>query len=399
MPRFVRHRFREVHLIGIASGYAAVAIWLGWYGTSLGARLFGTVWAATSSGSAIAILSAVASGMIAFTGVVFSMAFIALQFGSTAYSPRIVAQLGRGKFLPHAIGVFTGTFMYALLAIRTVDMGETTGTTTTVLFTALAWLLASVAVLLLMLPALVRMTVNRVLAHLDEQARQAVARVYGPERETSVSAPGPRDESAVTAQPIRQVVWHTKRPKHLVGFDVRRLIAEATKVGGVVHIPYAIGAMIGTGDRLVLVRGAEAEIPEALLRRALWLELDRSTENDPAYGIQLLVDTAIRALSPAINDPGTAVDVLDRMRLVLRDLGLRDLDIGHLRDERGAVRVVFDAPTWDQLVTAALAEIDQYGRDSVPVQRRLARLVQRLVETLPPERHPALLSVVAPKAP
>ena len=149
----------------------------------------------------------------------------------------------------------------------------------------------------------------------------------------------------------------------------------------------------GVGDTLVedtlhlQIHGAEDKLPEEELMRAIHLSRQRTFEQDPKYPIQILVDVAIKALSPAINDPTTAVQAIDQIEDLLRRLGRCELDAGHAADAQGVVRLIFPMPTWEDYVTLAFDEIRQYGVTSVQVMRRLRAALAGLIKSLPsPER-------------
>ena len=123
-------------------------------------------------------------------------------------------------------------------------------------------------------------------------------------------------------------------------------------------------------------------MPEPPLTRALRLATSRTFEQDPKYAIRLLVDIAIRALSPAINDPTTAVQALDQIEDLLRRLGRAQLDAGYARDTTGAIRVTFPMPTWEDYLALSFDEIRQFGATSVQVVRRLRSALVGLGETV-----------------
>jgi uncharacterized membrane protein len=125
--------------------------------------------------------------------------------------------------------------------------------------------------------------------------------------------------------------------------------------------------------------------------RAIDLGIERTFQQDPKYPLRLLVDIAIKALSPAINDPTTAVQAVDQIEDLLRRLGRREVDAGHARDADGALRLIVPMPTWEDYLTLAFDEIRQYGGTSVQVMRRLRAALIGLTESLPsPERADAV---------
>jgi uncharacterized membrane protein len=117
---------------------------------------------------------------------------------------------------------------------------------------------------------------------------------------------------------------------------------------------------------------------------------DRTFEQDPKYAIRLLVDIAIKALSPAINDPTTAVQALDQIEDLLLRLGRRRLEIGAFRDPEGNLRLLIVFPTWEDFLRLAFDEIRFYGAGSVQVMRRMRAALSELIAILPEERHHAL---------
>jgi uncharacterized membrane protein len=144
----------------------------------------------------------------------------------------------------------------------------------------------------------------------------------------------------------------------------------------------AVGDTLVEGTLLLKVYGAKSQLPENTLVRAIRLARERSFEQDPKYPIRLLVDIAIRALSPAINDPTTAVQTIDQLEDLLRRLGQYDLDAGHASDANGVVRLFFPMPTWEDYLALAFDEIRQYGSTSVQVMRRLRSALVGLIELL-----------------
>ena len=126
------------------------------------------------------------------------------------------------------------------------------------------------------------------------------------------------------------------------------------------------------------------------MRRGIELGGERIFEQDPKYAIRLLVDIAIRALSPAVNDPTTAVQALDQIEDLLLRLGSSNLDAGEFLDEDGKLRLVVPFPTWEDFLLLAFDEIRSYGSSSVQVMRRMKALVSDLMASVPEERRAAL---------
>jgi uncharacterized membrane protein len=317
----------------------------------------------------IAFLGAVSSGMMAFTGIVFALLFILLQFGSATYSPHIVPLLTRGGTIRHAGGIFTGTFVFSLMALRGV--GALTGerTPALVVWTAFVWLLASVIMLVRLVDVFSKLEMSDVLELLSDMGHAEIERMYGGER--SRPAPAALEPELVTTQ----MIIHRGKPKYVTAFDVPTLVAIAKNADVRIRIDVAIGDSVCEGASLATVEGrGGGAVPEKELREAIRLDPDRTYEQGPKHAMRLLVDIAIRALSPAINDPTTAVHAIDKLEGLLRRLAGSDLDVGAVRDAAGELRVVYPAPTWEELVDLCVTEIQYYGAGAVQVERRLAAL-------------------------
>lgn len=380
------HWLREHATALTTIAYLAAALVLGASAGAVAVPLIDDVTSPIASGSAEAILSAIASGMMALTAILFSLLFVAIQVGGSWFSPRLVRVLGRTRFLGHALGVFAGTFVYALLAIRTIDLRTQPGINVSVILVAFLWLFGSIAVLLLLVLHLRRLDIAEVLSTLYDQTARAAVRVYAPmEPEASAG-----DHAPVSERPAGAIVRYAGRPQYLLGFDVDRLVCCATRAECVIHVPLAIGDPVVAGVPLAIVVPATGAVDEATVREALWLGPQRIIDNDPAYGIRLLVDVAIRALSPAVNDPTTAISVIDRLDGLLRVLAGLRLEDNRVRDASGTVRLVFDVCGWGDLVALALTEIAEYGRDSRQVRRRMASLMDDLEDVLPGPRRAAI---------
>jgi uncharacterized membrane protein len=182
--------------------------------------------------------------------------------------------------------------------------------------------------------------------------------------------------------PMTQTLTHSGEPGVIIGFDLAVLVNLAQNADAGVAIECGVGDALIEDAVLLRVYGPGRKLPERALTRAIHLGTSRSFEQDPKYAIRLLVDIAIRALSPPVNDPTTAVQALDQIEDLLRRLGRRQLDTGHARDSDGAIRVTFPVPTWQDYLALSFDEIRQFGANSVQVGRRLRAALVGLSETV-----------------
>jgi uncharacterized membrane protein len=138
------------------------------------------------------------------------------------------------------------------------------------------------------------------------------------------------------------------------------------------------------------VLGGEQLIAQKAWTKAFAMGGERTFEQDPKDAIPLMVDIAITALSPAINDPTTAVQALDEIQDLLLRLGSRRLEIGAVRHSQRALRLVIKYPTWEDFLSLAFDEIRFCGATSIQVMRRMKALLSDLIEALPEERREPL---------
>jgi uncharacterized membrane protein len=336
---------------------------------------------------AMAIYSAIASGMITLTGIVFSLTFVMVQFSATAYSPRLVLWIARDRTISHALGLFTATFLYAIAALTGVDRNGSGKVPFISAWSVIALLMASVGMFIALIHRIGLLQVNRILIFTGDQGRKAIQTLYEPAH----SAPGAEPAGRLRGLRKPQVLAHRGQPRTLQAIDTRGLVEMAKAANAVIEIEAAIGDTLMDGMPLLMVLGAPQAINERKLRNRILLGEQRAFEQDPKYAIRILVDIAIRALSPAINDPTTAVQALDQVEDLLLRLGrYASLEIGVIRSNDGEVRLVVPCPAWEDFLRLAFDEIMFYGAGSIQVMRRMNALIADLISLLPEKRNMAL---------
>jgi uncharacterized membrane protein len=175
----------------------------------------------------------------------------------------------------------------------------------------------------------------------------------------------------------------------LLGFFSPWLVPVARVHRATIVIVPAVGDFVEPGTPLFHVFGPE-RIRERTLLAGVRLGEARTVEQDPLFALRLLVDVAVRALSPAVNDPYTAVQSLDRIAQLLAALGDRNLGEGWRADSGGTVRLWYATPDWSDYTLLAFSEIRAFGARIMPVARRLRAVLLDLHAALPPGRRTAL---------
>jgi uncharacterized membrane protein len=349
-------------------------------------RYFGMIASPINSAAAIGIYSAVASGMITLTAVVFSLTFLIVQFSSTAYSPRLVLWMARDPFLSHALGVFVGTFIYALTALAWIDRNDSTSVPFVTFLCAVGWLLASVGMFIALVQRVGALQIGVTLQFINQTGRKVIAEMYPkPWRKAAVS-----EHVDFGNRAPDQVLMYSAAPQAIQSIDIAQLVNFAENSSGNIQLLVSVGDSVSKSTPLLAIYNSLLPVDIHQLENAFTLGNERTFEQDPKYAIRLLVDIAIKALSPAINDPTTAVQALDQIEDLLVNLGERDLDYGEFRDERGVVRVVMPYATWEDFLRLAIDEILMYGATSVQVMRRMKAVTSKLLLSLPTERRDAI---------
>ena len=340
---------------------------------------------------AIAVFSSIAQGMLALTAIVFSLAFVMVQFSSTAYSPRLILWLSRDPIIWHSMGLFTATFLYSLVALFWVDRWGDGRVPFVSGLLVLLLLIASIMVISLLVQRLALLQVAGVMRFIGEKGRHLIMEIYPPlTAEVEKREIPTQQEPAISNLPLTQKVVHTGEPMAIAAYNVEALVNLAKQAEGLIIMPFAVGDVVVEGEALLTVHGSRLILSQLGLRAAVHLEHQRTFDQDPKYAIRLLVDIAIKALSPAVNDSTTAVQALNQIEDLLRRLGARDLEVGQVRDETGVLRLAFPTPTWEDFLMLAFDEIRFYGTSSLQVMRRLRTSLYDIADALPPQRQKAI---------
>lgn len=329
------------------------------------------------------IYSAISSGVMAFTGVVFSLVFVMVQFSAIAYSPRLVSWIVRDRVLWNSLGVFTATFIYSLSALAWLDRNRTGNVPLFSGWLVIVLMLASVVMLVALIDRISLFQIQRMLTLTGDFGRGAIETLY-PALNVQIAIATAEE---LDQYPITQTVFHRGRPRAIQGVNEPALFKQASTAGGIVELISVPGDFVVEGTPLLRVYGNSQSLDEKALRGSFQMGEERTFEQDPQYAIRLLVDIAIRALSPAVNDPYTAVQALDQIEDLLRRLGSRRLETGAIRDAQGKLRLAVPRPSWEDFLNLAFEEIRLYGATSVQVMRRMNLLIASLISALPRERH------------
>jgi uncharacterized membrane protein len=326
-----------------------------------------------------AVLSAIITSMISFTGLVFSITIVVLQLSSSQFSPRILRTFLEDRRNQAALGVFVATFVYALVVLRGVrGTAETAPFVPQVAVTvAFGFVLASVVVFLLYIHHIAQsIRVATILSRIGDETRDALENLHPRER--------PQPPAPLAATGPGRIVTATRGG--VVRFvDGEALAVLAGRTGSGVRLLRQAGEFVPTGGPLARVTGEDPP-PDDDVRSAVVLGDERSIEQDLGFGFRQLVDIAERALSPGINDPTTALQAVDQLHDLLRRLATRPVHAGRqYRTDEGRVAVDVPGPGFADYLALSVDEIAHWGADVPRVARRLRELLRDLAAAARPE--------------
>ncbi|MEC4020703.1 DUF2254 domain-containing protein [Streptomyces sp. H27-D2] len=346
-----------------------------------------------------AIVTTIGSAMLTFIGVVFSISLVALQMAAGQFSPRVVRLYVRSRITKATFTTFLATFLFALLVqVAYDDETDPRKVTTVLLFSGVA-ALTLLGVSLLLFVAYVNSTLRlmRVSYVVDRVARESlrvlgILSVAGRGR-SGVRAGGEAGpeaaEEAALAPDIAEIA-HSGRAGVLRDVHVARLIRVARRHGTVLRLIPQIGDFIVPGTPVLAVHGGRAPAARTL-RFTVSVGVERTFHQDVGFGLRQLADIALRALSPAVNDPTTAVQCLDRIHQILTAAAHCPLGTLLHRDHQGAVRLIQRLPGWTELVDLGFTEIRGIAPGSPQVTRRLAAALDDLLDAVPEQRRAPML--------
>lgn len=329
------------------------------------------------------IVTTISSAMMTFIGVVFSISLVAVQMASGQLTPRVVRIFVRSRISKATLTVFLATFLFSLLVLTSYESETNPRQVTSVPWLQSLLTLVLLALSLLLFIAYVSSTlrlmqVGPVVDSIAHEALQLVGRQPAGEREPAPLAP----ESG----------WipYRGRAGVLRDLNVARLVRAARRQGVVLRLIPRIGDFVVPGTPMLAVHGS-GEPSRSALRYTVSVGVERTFLQDLGFGLRQLSDIALRALSPAVNDPTTAVQCLDRIVQFLSVVARKPLGAVHYRDRQGAVRLVQDVPEWADLVDLALAEVRLHAPGNPQVSRRLIAGIDDLLLLVPEERKEPLL--------
>jgi uncharacterized membrane protein len=346
--------------------------WLGW-------SLLGF----TQTGARV-LLEAFATITLSFVVFTFGSLLIAIQVASAQLTPRLIATtLLRNRVVKYTVGLFIFTLMFALSAQNLMDKEVHQ---LVMLLATLLGIFSFAAFFHLIDYASRLLRPISLLAHVGAAGIAVTESIY-PEAGHDTTEEG----ETINLGPPGRVIRHQGASAIVVAVDLEALKAEAERSKGIVEFVPQIGDFVAIDDPLFNLYSGACSVDEHGLRSSIAFGSERAMDQDPTFAFRIVVDVALKALSPAINDPTTAVLAMDQLHRMLRTVGNRYLRTDELPDQSGQIRVIFRTPNWDDFVYLAFSEIRSCGSNNLQIVRRMRAMIENLVRTLPSCRRETLL--------
>jgi uncharacterized membrane protein len=330
--------------------------------------------------AARALFGTLAGAMFTFIVFLASILLLVLQLAGAQLTPRIVSVVFRDRVTRFALTLFAFTFTFTLVVLLRI---HTKVPMLTAYVSAYLCLLSLVVFLYLIDHVGKSLRPSGALAAVARLGHDVIQSVY-PRRFSRQPDTLPPALQVPAGEPTSTI----PNPKDgvLLAFDHEGLVALAQEADCVVGLVPQVGDFVAAESPLFRIYGGKGGPSASALCQSVALGQERTMEQDPAFAFRILVDIASKGLSPAINDPTTAVLAIDQLHHLLRSVGGRHLDEGLAHDRSGALRLVYRTPDWEDFVYLAVTEIRHFGGTSIQVARRLRAMLENLAAVLPPER-------------
>ena len=330
------------------------------------------------------VLSAIAGSIMTVTGVVFSVTIVALQLASSQYTPRVLRTFMADRSNQFVLAVFIGTFVYALAVMRTIH-GSGDGYEEFVPAVAVTggFVLAiiSIGCLIYYIHHAARsIQIETIMANVTADALKTVRTEYSEE---------PQAEFDWSPPELPVHVVRATESGYLTALDEKALLKAARATSCIISVEVEFGQFIYADMPLARLWGKPFgdEIADNV-RNAFATGPARTQHQDPTLGIVELVDIAVKALSPGINDPTTAINAFDRLGEILLEIGRRHR-VTQVQADDGAT-IVLARPTFAAAVELAVEQIARYGASNPAVIERIASVLGRIALLMPATRHETL---------
>jgi uncharacterized membrane protein len=330
---------------------------------------------AASADGARKILAALIGSMITVAGVIFSITIVALSLAANQYSPRILRNYMSDRPNQLVLGIFVGVFVYCLIVLRTIRGGQDEFVPSYSLSTGMLLALIAIGFLIFFIHHIARMVqASAILASIYRETVESIDAFENTNRELA----GQSEDQFEPDKNEKPVLIRSPQTGYIQDIDLDDLIEWAEKREAVLEMARGIGDFVIKNEPLLKLYGTVSESDKtAGLVRAFSIATDRTIEQDPAFGIRQIVDIALKALSPGVNDSSTAATCIDYLGGIV--FHLTEIDFPSERCcTRGKLRLIARRATFEHLLDLSFHEIRQNAAGNMMLYLRLMSLFSRI---------------------
>jgi uncharacterized membrane protein len=317
------------------------------------------------------ILAGIAASIMTVVSIVFAILLMTLTLASMQFSPRIIVSFSRDRVTQWTLGIFLGTFSYCMAALPAARSLPRPFAPVATVLGAMLLALACVAWLLYFIHHISHaISVSHIVDRIASETEVMIDEMM----------PMPRQANHIESPDLLQPpTWETPVLNDQSGYirfvDTAHLVALAKDFHVKVHLVRRVGQFVPAGTPLFMVSKADrlSAGAEAELRDTIDIGTSRTLQQDVEFGVLQIVDIALKAISPAVNDPSTAINCVDHLSRILIRFVSREPPARLLYDPPGVLRVSIPWPDFDQMLHSAFDQIRLYSKSDAAVSLRLLR--------------------------
>jgi len=326
------------------------------------------------------ILGGIAASIMTVVSIVFAIMLMTLTLASMQFSPRIIVSFVQDRVTQWTLGIFLGTFLYCMAALPAAHSLPYPFAPVLTVMGAMLLAVACVGWLLFFIHHISRaISVNHIVARI---AADTIAMI-------DEMMPWPHRHDRLDSPPAAGPAWEATIVSDVSGYirfvDRKRLVGLAKAYRVKINVLRRVGHFVPEGVPLLAVSKGGRLTPEGIegLRGAFDLGPTRTLQQDVEFGVLQIVDIALKAISPAVNDPSTAINCVDQLSSIMIRFASREPPESALYDPPGTVRVVIPWIGFGRLLEAAFEQIRLYSKSDVAVSLRLLRALTDIAATTP----------------
>jgi len=324
------------------------------------------------------ILGGIAASIMTVVSIVFAILLMTLTLASMQFSPRIIVSFSKDRVTQWTLGIFLGTFCYCMAALPAAHSTPVPSSPVATVLGAMVLAVACVGWLLFFIHHIAHaISVNQIVDRIAAETEGMVDEMM----------PSPRRRIRLAEDPIEAVAWEAAAPSRVSGYirvvDTRRLVRLAKDYRVKIRVNRRVGQFVPAGIPLVQISKADRLTEEGAdeIRAAFDFGPFRTLQQDVEFGVLQIVDIALKAISPAVNDPSTAISCVDQLSRILIRVASREPLEEKLYDPPGVLRVSIPWIDLDHLLDSALEQIRVYAKSDAAVSLRLLRALQDIAAT------------------